>query len=248
MKSMFKAMALAITILSPLLSSAQAPMKFNYQGIVRGAGGVAVAGKPVGVRLSVLDGSPVGTAQYVETHTVNTNQYGLFNVTVGGGTPVTGTMNDVAWSTGDKYLKVEFDPAGGTVYTDLGATQLVSVPFALRARQLDTLLPLVDTLNITTPFLGVSTPLLAITNIGNANVAEFSIDNVNSTSAALRAYINSQYDNGGSAAVYAEAAGPGGDAGQFRATDPSGHADALSAFASGTAGKRHCRIWMDNNR
>lgn len=230
MKTMIRIIAMAIYIFSPLLLQAQAPMKFNYQGVVRSAGGLPVTSQAVGLKLSILDGSPVGTAQYVEMHTVNTNQFGLFIVTVGGGIAITGSMNDVTWASGDKYLKVEFDPLGGTVYTDLGATQLLSVPYALTAKQLDTIIPLLPFADTLTS----SVPLLTIGNQGDANVAQFSVDNVNGTSAALKAVINSQNDNLGTAAVYGIAEGAGGIAGLFRATNPLGHATALSAFSFGT--------------
>lgn len=112
---------------------AQAPMKFNYQGVARDNTGKALDNKNISMRISILDGSAVGTAQYVETQSATTNQFGLYTVQIGNGTAVTGTMGAVTWGTGDKYMKVEIDPAGGTSYTDLGATQLLSVPYAMYA-------------------------------------------------------------------------------------------------------------------
>ncbi len=112
---------------------AQAPQKFNYQGAARNTTGSPLANQSISMRISVLDGSPAGTAQYVETQATTTNEFGLYNVQIGGGTPVTGTMGAVTWTSGDKYMKVEIDPAGGTSYTDLGSTQLLSVPYALHA-------------------------------------------------------------------------------------------------------------------
>lgn len=112
-------------------ANAQAPQKFNYQGVARNAAGLPLVSQSIGLRLTILDGTSSGPAQYSETHTVTTNAYGLYNVAVGGGTVGSGSMAAVTWASGDKYLKVEIDPAGGTSYTDLGATQLLSVPYAL---------------------------------------------------------------------------------------------------------------------
>ncbi|HCR53581.1 MAG TPA: hypothetical protein DIW27_04135, partial [Cytophagales bacterium] len=46
---------------------------------------------------------------------------------------VNGAMNAIDWGLGDKFLRVDFDPNGGTSYTNMGATQLLSVPYALYA-------------------------------------------------------------------------------------------------------------------
>src|SRR5690606_10247703 len=73
---------------------------------------------------------------YMERHEVRTNQFGLFTVTLGmGGTSLFGTFNTINWAVGEKYLKVEFDPNGGTNYVDLGTKQLLSVPYALYAER-----------------------------------------------------------------------------------------------------------------
>ncbi|WP_129022090.1 collagen-like domain-containing protein [Edaphocola flava] len=126
-------LSIAIAFAAIQVGTAQAPQKFNYQGVARNNTGAALANQSLGLRISILDGSSSGTVVYSETQSATTNTYGLYNISVGNGTPVTGTMAAVNWGTGDKYMKVEIDPAGGTNYTNLGATQLLSVPFALHA-------------------------------------------------------------------------------------------------------------------
>lgn len=121
-----------LAMLCAVMVQAQ-PMLFHYQGVARNASGQAMANQNISLRLSIIDGTATGTAQYVETQSVTTNQFGLFTVQIGGGTTVTGTMNAVTWSSGNKYIKVEMDAAGGTSYTDLGTTQLLSVPYAVQA-------------------------------------------------------------------------------------------------------------------
>jgi len=49
---------LAVIILSVLSVFAQMPQKFNYQAIIRGDAGRVIAGKPLGLRFSIRDGSP----------------------------------------------------------------------------------------------------------------------------------------------------------------------------------------------
>ncbi len=112
---------------------AQAPNKFNYQGIARNTAGQALANQTLGLQLTIRTGSATGTTEFQETHTVTTNAYGLYKVEVGTGTNVSGSISAVSWATGSKYMQVEIDPAGGTNYTSLGNTELLSVPYALYA-------------------------------------------------------------------------------------------------------------------
>jgi hypothetical protein len=110
---------------------AQVPQKINYQAVARDASGNVIASKNISVRLSVREGSATGTVVYSESHVVATNPYGVFTAVIGSGTVLSGSITGIVWSTGDKYLQVEFDPNGGNSFTDMGATQLLSVPFAL---------------------------------------------------------------------------------------------------------------------
>lgn len=115
------------------ISFAQAPQRMSYQSVVRNNSNVLVANTAVGVRISVLQGSPTGTAQYIETHNVTTNSNGLATLAIGGGTIVSGTMAGITWASGPFYIKTETDPAGGTNYTISGTSQILSSPYALYA-------------------------------------------------------------------------------------------------------------------
>ncbi|NEN25321.1 hypothetical protein G3O08_18690 [Cryomorpha ignava] len=118
------------SILLALNLSGQAPEKFNYQGVARNSAGAPLANEQLGLQISILDGD---NAEYIETHTITTNSFGLYTLAIGGGTPVEGSMSDVTWSAGNKSIKVEIDPDGGSNYSDLGTTELLSVPYALYA-------------------------------------------------------------------------------------------------------------------
>lgn len=120
-------------LISISLLHAQAPAKFNYQGIARDASGNAIAAQPVGLKISILDGNAAGPVVFSETHTPTTNSYGLFVVTIGAGTLVSGDINTIAWGVGGKWIKIEMDPAGGAAYTNLGTSELLSVPYAMYA-------------------------------------------------------------------------------------------------------------------
>ncbi len=118
---------------SDFLLQAQAPQGIPYQAIARNASGVAIANTAVRVRFSIRDSIATGTIRYQETHNPTTSALGLFSVNVGRGTVMSGTFSGINWGRNAKFLQVELDPAGGTAYTDLGTTQMMSVPYALNA-------------------------------------------------------------------------------------------------------------------
>lgn len=110
---------------------AQVPLKLSYQAVVRNSSNQLVLSQPVGMRISILQGSANGTAVYVETQTATTNANGLVSLEIGAGTVVSGTMAGINWSANSHYIKTETDPTGGSDYTVTGTTQLLSVPYAI---------------------------------------------------------------------------------------------------------------------
>jgi hypothetical protein len=121
-----------ITVVSiTLISHAQLPQKMSYQAVIRNSSNVLITGQLVGMRVSILQGSAIGTPVYVETQTTTTNANGLVTIEIGGGFPITGTFSSINWESGPYFLKTETDPTGGTNYTIFGTSQLLSVPYAL---------------------------------------------------------------------------------------------------------------------
>lgn len=112
---------------------AQTPQTFPYQAVARDINGNLVSNQTISLRFSVIDGSMIGPYMLQETHTVTTNNLGLFTVNIGQGTINGGTFSSINWASGLKYLKVEMDIAGGTNFIEMGITQLLSVPYALHA-------------------------------------------------------------------------------------------------------------------
>lgn len=116
--------------------NAHPPAKFNYQGVARNATGLPIVNQRIALKISIYDTKVANTTPvlvYSETHVDTTNEFGLFNIAVGGGVVVTGAIKDINWAAGEKDMQVEIDPAGGTSYVSLGKTRLLSVPFSRRA-------------------------------------------------------------------------------------------------------------------
>jgi hypothetical protein len=112
---------------------AQAPQKMSYQAVIRNSSSTLITSTPVGMRISILQGSATGTAVYVEIYNPNpvTNANGLVSLEIGTGLPVTGTFATINWAAGPYFIKTETDPNGGTNYSIVGTNELMSVPYAL---------------------------------------------------------------------------------------------------------------------
>jgi peptide methionine sulfoxide reductase MsrB len=133
MKKSIISLVLLITVISGF---AQAPMKMSYQCVVRKSNGELVVNQNIGLRISILQGSPSGNIIYQETYAPNpqTNANGLVTVEIGGGEVVTGNLSEINWASGIYFLKTETDPSGGINYTISGSSQLLSVPYSLYAK------------------------------------------------------------------------------------------------------------------
>jgi len=46
-----------------------------------------------------------------------------------------GNFANIKWASGNKYSKIELDPAGGGNYVIIGTSQMLSVPYALYAEK-----------------------------------------------------------------------------------------------------------------
>jgi hypothetical protein len=133
---MKKSFALLMVILITFGLYAQAPQKMSYQAVIRNSSNTLIASSPVGMRISILQGSSTGTEVYKEIYNPNpqTNANGLVTIEIGGGIPLTGTFSTIDWTSGSFFLMTEIDPTGGTNYTISGTSQLLSVPFAIYAK------------------------------------------------------------------------------------------------------------------
>ncbi len=123
---------IAVVLLSTSML-AQAPQSFSYQAVVRGAKNELLVNKPVGMRLSLLQGSEKGKAVYVETHKPTSNENGLVSIAIGGGTKDASAADftSIDWSKSPYFVQTETDVTGGSNYSLTSVSQLLSVPYAL---------------------------------------------------------------------------------------------------------------------
>ena len=129
-----KLLILCVILLNSYLNvNAQAPQKFSYQSVIRNSSGLLITNSNISLRISILHNSSTGTIVYSETHSVLTNTNGLATLEIGNGNIITGTFNNINWSSGIYFIKTEADVTGGNNYTITGTSQLLSVPYALYA-------------------------------------------------------------------------------------------------------------------
>ena len=103
---------------------------FSYQAVVRDSNNYLVLNQTVGVKISFLRDFPNGVAEYIETHTAQTNDNGLITLLVGKGNVISGSMTNLDLANHVYYLKSEFDIYGGTNYAIKDIQMIYGVPFA----------------------------------------------------------------------------------------------------------------------
>ncbi len=113
---------------------AQAPEGFSYHAIVRNSAGDPIVSQAVSFRFSILKESPVGIVVYGEKLDVTTDNFGGVSLVIGNGTDKIGDFVTIDWGADNYFLKVDLDTTGGTNYTDMVTTPLLSVPYALYAK------------------------------------------------------------------------------------------------------------------
>ncbi|MCF8403914.1 MAG: hypothetical protein K9H58_08215 [Bacteroidales bacterium] len=126
---------LTILILVSLNIFAQGPTGFSYQAVVRDNSGDLITNQNVSLRISIRDVTANGTILYRETHTASTNDFGLVNLTIGTGTPVSGNFDNINWGINAKFISVDLDPSGGSNFVVMGTSQLLNVPYSILALQ-----------------------------------------------------------------------------------------------------------------
>lgn len=134
MKKIFTMLSAILITGSMFLSQqvyTQAPQKMSYQAVIRNSSNTLITSAPIGMRISILQGSSNGIAVYVETQRPTTNANGLASLGIGSGTVVSGNFSAINWASGPYFIKTEIDAAGGTNYTIIGTSELLSVPYAL---------------------------------------------------------------------------------------------------------------------
>ncbi|MBC7777291.1 MAG: collagen-like protein [Phycisphaerae bacterium] len=120
----FKFLLGLILALAPFFLSAQTT-GFNYQAVIRDAAFAPLGNQNGTAQLSIFNGS---TEVYRESHNINTDAVGLFNLVIGRGTPIVGNFSLLDWGSGNRFVQVSVT-ISGTTY-DFAQSELQAVPYA----------------------------------------------------------------------------------------------------------------------
>lgn len=107
------------------LSVAQTPQGFNYQAVLRDSEGEIMQNENVNIAVELLQGNIDGNVVFSETHTTETNAWGLVNLQVGIENSV--DFENMDWSAGPYFVRISVNGI------PMGTSQLMSVPYALYA-------------------------------------------------------------------------------------------------------------------
>ena len=111
---MRKQLLLLASILCCAITFAQSvPQGINYQGVARDASGAELSNQTLTIQLSVISSSAVGPISWQETHSVTTNDFGLFTAVIGEGISTGGgvlvAFDAINWGSASHYIKVEMN-------------------------------------------------------------------------------------------------------------------------------------------
>jgi hypothetical protein len=126
-----------LTLLSVLfcaITFAQSvPQGINYQALARDANGDVLMNQTLTIQFSVISDITTSAVSWQETHTVSTNDYGLYTAIIGQGTATnvgsSASFDVIDWGASNHLLKVEVDFGSG--YLDMGTTAFMSVPYSI---------------------------------------------------------------------------------------------------------------------
>ncbi len=136
MKKWIFTLLAAVFVITSVFS--QTPDKMCYQAVIRDIDNILITDQTIGMQISILQGSEGGTVVYSETQTPATNGNGLVSIEIGTGNS-SENFSSIDWSTGTFFIKTETDPTGGTSYSIVGTSQLLSTPYALHAKTAESL-------------------------------------------------------------------------------------------------------------
>ncbi|MBN2662017.1 MAG: hypothetical protein JXR68_00085 [Bacteroidales bacterium] len=111
-------------LLVAIIGFAQTPNQFKYQAVIRNASGDILANQSVAVQIDIIQTELTGTIIFTEIHNATTSANGVVSLNVGS----VEDMSAIDWNADDYFIKVTVNG------TEMGTSQLLSVPFALQAQ------------------------------------------------------------------------------------------------------------------
>lgn len=146
---------------------AQAPQAVCYQALAKDNQNNNILESTIGIRATIVRGSANGVNEWIEIHTPQTDQFGLFTIEIGQGSVVPGgaqtAFENIDWGQGEYWLRIEFDPFNAGNYELMGANKIISVPYALYAEGANT----ANSADVANTAIYADSALVAMTTLGD---------------------------------------------------------------------------------
>lgn len=110
----------------------QAPGAFSYQAVARDDNGTIISNESIVLDIEIVRDAPDGDSVYKESFSLTTTSTGLISVSVGTGSVLSGNFDSINWASGNYFLRTFING------TEMGTTQILSVPYALYANAAET--------------------------------------------------------------------------------------------------------------
>jgi len=120
--------------ISHIFIFSQVPDNFHYQTILRDKDGKFMHNQEVYVIAKILEGSETGNSVFSETHTTNTSSGGLMSLSIGMGTNLEGSLEEIDWGRNSFFLQIEINELGEGDFRIVDVSQLLTIPYALYAK------------------------------------------------------------------------------------------------------------------
>ncbi|MEM8889532.1 MAG: hypothetical protein AAGD28_16270, partial [Bacteroidota bacterium] len=103
----------------------------SYQAVARNAAGDLLQNQNIALEFRIREGNAGGSIVYQESHTVSSNDFGLFSAIIGKGSAISGTFSGLEWNGNPHFLEVVLDGQS------LGTEEIQSVPYSKVATDME---------------------------------------------------------------------------------------------------------------
>ena len=123
---------LLMLLICSVLIAQSVPFSINYQAIARDANGKPILNASIDIEISILQGSTNGNVIFSETHSTQTNQFGLYMVLIGDGNS-SDDLSTIDWATDEYFIETRVSINNSPTLSS--TARLSSVPYAFLSQR-----------------------------------------------------------------------------------------------------------------
>ncbi|MFH6769595.1 hypothetical protein V8G56_12660 [Gaetbulibacter aquiaggeris] len=124
---------IVLLFITPGVIAQNMPQGMKYQAVARDLSGDILANEKVLLKIKLQDNTNSQKPYYTETHSVITNQFGLFSLIIGKGNIENGTFSKIPWSSQDIWMTIDIKDNKKGDFSTISSSKLLAVPYAFHA-------------------------------------------------------------------------------------------------------------------